>query len=250
MRRLHDLDAFETLPGRRRLLSAAGIPTDREPSAKVEALLDEAVSAFLSAARPRAVEEEIGTGDFLALFADGGREGEESVLDRVVPRADHLSLFAATVGGEVSARVAALFAGGDPPRAFLLDAVAAESAARLGERLGTIFLSRLRAGGDAGGETRVLPYSPGYCGWRVEGQRALFARLVPGEIGIRLNEGGLMEPAKSVSGVLVAGTAAAHRFRPDFEFCGRCDERRCLSRMASLRGRGAQETEGTGAWTS
>lgn len=250
MRRLHDLDARETLPGRGRLLAAAGIPPDREPSAKVGALLDEAVSVFLSESRPRAVEEEIGTGEFLALLADGGREGEETVLDRVVPRADHLSLFAATVGGEVSTRVAALFAGGDSPQAFLLDAVAAESAARLGERLGAIFLARLRAEGNAGGETRVLPYSPGYCGWRVEGQRALFARLWPEEIGIRLNEGGLMDPAKSVSGVLVAGTAAAHRFRPDFEFCDGCEERRCLPRMASLRGPGAQDGEGTGAWTS
>ncbi|KAA0252955.1 hypothetical protein FBQ97_00220 [Acidobacteria bacterium ACD] len=244
MRRVHSFAPSGIVPSRERLLVAAGIPAGQEPSPRVDALLAEAVSLFLREARPRGVEEEVGRDDFLAVLSDGGRDGEEAAVDRVVPRARTFSLFAATLGPEVGARVSSLFDQGDAPRAFLLDAVAAGAAERLSERLSGALLSRLREQGRADGETRVLAYSPGYCGWRLEGQRSLFARLAPREAGIRLGAGGLMEPVKSVSGVLVAAAAEAHRFRPDFDFCDGCEEKTCLTRMASLRARPSSEEEG------
>lgn len=244
MRRVHTFAPSRIVPSRDRLLLAAGIPAGHEPSARVSALLAEAVSLFLREARPRGVEEEVGRDDFLAVLSDGGRDGGEAAVDRVAPRARTFSLFAATLGAEVGARVASLFDQGDAPRAFLLDAVAAGAAERLSERLAGALLARLREEGRAGDETRVLAYSPGYCGWRLEGQRSLFARLAPREAGIRLGAGGLMEPVKSVSGVLVAALAEAHRFRPDFDFCEGCEERTCLLRMASLRARPADDGQG------
>jgi hypothetical protein len=44
-----------------------------------------------------------------------------------------------------------------------------------------------------------------------------------------------MHPLKSVSGVLVAGAGALHRFRPEFDFCDACATRQCVRRMASAR---------------
>ena len=58
----------------------------------------------------------------------------------------------------------------------------------------------------------VLRYSPGYCGWHISGQRRLFAHLRPERIGITLHDSYLMEPLKSVSGVLIAGAKEIHAF--------------------------------------
>jgi len=97
-------------------------------------------------------------------------------------------------------------------------------------------LSRLRRTFDVrpGEGAAVLGYSPGYCGWHISGQRRLFERLGPGEIGISLNDSCLMRPLKSVSGVLVAGAAPIHRFRPEFTCCAECATRLCVPRMRSV----------------
>ena len=84
----------------------------------------------------------------------------------------------------------------------MLDAIASERADRAAELAGAIGSRRFRREGST---RRVLPYSPGYCGWHVSGQRKLFDFLRPEEIGMTLNASCLMQPLKSVSGVLVAG---------------------------------------------
>ena len=114
----------------------------------------------------------------------------------------------------------------------MLDAVASAGADLLADRLAERYRETLAGRGLK--EPRVLPYSPGYCGWPTRGQRPLFDALRPGEIGVTLNDSCLMSPLKSVSGVLVAGPGEAHRFRPDFPFCDDCRTHECGPRMASV----------------
>ena len=89
----------------------------------------------------------------------------------------------------------------------------------------------------------VLAYSPGYCGWHVSGQRKLFERLRPEEIGITLNASFLMSPLKSVSGALVCAEPEAHSlafesegFEERFECCDACRDRSCRERISRLLG--------------
>ena len=246
MRRTVHLEASAVLPARHRILLRAGIPADREPSKRTLSLVVEATALFLREARPIGLFEEVSFDELSAVHRDGRARGESSVLERVAPLASRLALFAATVGEPVCERIRRLFEEGDAPLGFLLDAVASEATVALGEELGEAFLAE---GGAPG--LSVLAYSPGYCGWPVSGQRPLFARLGPGEIGVSLGESALMSPIKSVSGVLVAAPPHAHRFRPDFEFCDHCVERTCLGRMASLRApAGIPPAEGDSPWTS
>ncbi len=84
------------------------------------------------------------------------------------------------------------------------------------------------------GEIAVLSYSPGYCGWHISGQKKLFWRLRPQEIGITLNEYILMAPLKSVTGVLVAARPALHRFKANYPFCISCRDHTCQERMKRL----------------
>lgn len=246
MRRALRLDAADILPARPRILLRAGIPADRKPSARILGLAERAAALFVAEAEPVGVFEEISLEELLAVHHEGRPRDEESVLERVAPLASRLALFAATVGEPVCARIRQLFAEGDSPLGLLLDAVASEATTALAEELGEAFLDERPDPG-----LTVLAYSPGYCGWGVSGQRALFARLEPAEAGISLSESSLMAPVKSVSGVLVAATPKAHRFRPDFEVCDVCAERTCLDRMASLRTpAGSVRAEGDPPWTS
>ncbi len=78
--------------------------------------------------------------------------------------------------------------------------------------------------GEGLGATRRL--SPGYCGWDVAGQAALFAALPEGFLGVRLSPSFMMVPLKSVSGVIGAGRRVAKRPYP----CATCGIESCSRR--------------------
>ena len=177
--------------------------------------------------------EEVTREEFPAVYEGEGNNPPVTPLPEIVTRGEGLALYAATLGEGVSHRIGDLFDEQEPAVAYLLDAVASAAADRLSRCLAEHFGTRLAERGAAPDHAQVLPYSPGYCGWHVTGQRRLFARLRPEEIGIRLSSSFLMTPLKSVSGVLVGGTAETHRFRPDFLFCEACATRECRIRMAS-----------------
>lgn len=54
-------------------------------------------------------------------------------------------------------------------------------------------------------------YSPGYCEWPLSGQRDLFAYIGDHPTGITLNESCLMQPIKSVSGIIGIGDTVKKR---------------------------------------
>jgi hypothetical protein len=234
MRSVVRFDLEQASPQREDILVAQGMPRNATLPARVRAALESAFALFAELAQPVGVIEEIEAGEFAFVYAGEGCNPPESPLPGVVPKARGLALYAATLGEAASARIAELFHEHELALAYLLDAVASASADRLSALLSERFASALRERGLPEDATRVLPYSPGYCGWHVSGQRRLFARLKPQEIGIHLNQSFLMTPLKSVSGVLVAGPAEAHRFRPDFPFCDACATHDCRHRLASL----------------
>jgi hypothetical protein len=67
-------------------------------------------------------------------------------------------------------------------------------------------------------------YSPGYCGWPVAEQQALFRLLSPGFCGVTLSESSLMHPLKSVSAVVGMGD----QVRFNEYTCEICDVDHCL----------------------
>jgi hypothetical protein len=224
--------AEEAVPARPEILRLQGMPPHTAPPPRIGALLDAALDLYLETAEPRAVTGGISREAFAEVYRGEGRNAAEAPLEHVFPRADRLVLFTATVGRGITQRIRALFAGNELALAAMLDSVASAAADRLAELLELRGLDPVREGGGDG--RRVLAYSPGYCGWHVSGQRALFAALEPEEIGVTLNSSCLMEPLKSVSGVLVAGPSEIHRFAPDYPFCADCRGKPCRVRMASL----------------
>ena len=212
------------------VLERLGMASPADLSARTGGLVDAAADAFERLAEPTGLVDDVTAEEFAGVYAGEGLNDGETPLEQIYPRAGSLALFAATLGERVSARITELFAADDMARGFVLDAVASASADALTDRLAARYRGRVSGEG-----TAVLGYSPGYCGWHITAQRRLFERLRPEEIGIRLNTSCLMQPLKSVSGVLVAGAGAIHRFSPTFSCCLACTTRPCLPRMRSVR---------------
>jgi len=192
------------------------------------ALLSEAERILMELAAPAGLYQEITGTAFAEVFHGEGRNHPDAALARIFPLAEHLALFAATLGPAVSKKIQELFAAGDFVLGAVLDAAASAAADLAAARVEESFGGMLRAGGPVGAPTRLVRrYSPGYCGWDLTGQRRLFDALQPGEIGLALGESCLMEPLKSVSGVLLGGPPEIHRVERGFPYCGGCRSPQC-----------------------
>jgi hypothetical protein len=245
--RIVSLDAARVAPDRGSVLEAQGIPREASVQDRVVRLADSAITLYERLAEPRGLWEELAPADFDEIYRGEGRNAARTPLARIYPRAARLALFAVTLGGAVSGKIRDLFDGNEPALGFALDRIASDRADAAAEMLGRRFLRSLGGKGRIEPTARVLAYSPGYCGWHITGQRALFARLRPERIGITLNASCLMQPLKSVSGLLVVADPDVHDFDADFDFCEDCSTHQCRSRIASAF---SDTDEGGTAWNS
>jgi hypothetical protein len=234
MREILELEPSEAMPKPEAVLRMQGIPEGARTRASVRTLLEEALRQYRSLARPRAVWADVSVEAFAEIYQGEGQNAPETPLELVYPRAAHLVLFALTVGEGVSEATSRLLRENEPALGAMLDAVASEGADRAVRWLERRLIASLLGRGAVAPGSKVLAYSPGYCGWHVTGQRKLFARLQPGEIGVSLNQSCLMRPLKSVSGVLLAGDPSIHFFDNAYAFCADCTTQECRDRMAAL----------------
>ncbi len=206
-------------------------PGDDSPAApRVRSSIDRAHELFIDTAQPKALYEAIAAADFDLVYRGDGGNDENTPLEQVLEEAVSLALFAVTLGAEVSNRISGLFDAGQLAEGYLLDQMASFAA----DELAQIAARRFEVDTGTALGAAVLPYSPGYCGWNVTGQRALFAHLDPRELGITLNDSCLMHPVKSVSGILVLAPIGAHGFSPAFPCCATCITLDCQERAAAL----------------
>jgi hypothetical protein len=229
-----ELHAAEILPARTEALKNQGIGPGDRISPAIEALANEAFALFETVAVPRGVVREIPRAAFERVFRGEQRNEERTPVGDIYGRAEHLALFAVTIGPEVVREIDRRFKANDLALGAMLDSVASAGADRLAQIVERKFAEQLRAEGRSGPDTRVLRYSPGYCGWHISGQRALFEELRPERIGITLRDSFLMEPLKSVSGVLIAGSGDIHNFRMAYRYCENCAARGCRERIRNL----------------
>jgi hypothetical protein len=224
--------ADDLAPDSQSILATQGVVPGGTLRDDITAGAETARKVFIELAEPKAIIKEIDARDFDLVFRGNSRNAQPALLDNILPRATHLALTAATVGGAVSRRIAELFGTGDFLLGAMLDAAASGGIDRASQVMERYFYDRLAAQGKIGSADDVYCYSPGYCGWHISAQRQLFAFLHPEEIGVTLRESFLMEPLKSISGVLIAGPAEIHRFEDSFPFCAECRTRSCRARMA------------------
>lgn len=71
-------------------------------------------------------------------------------------------------------------------------------------------------------------YSPGYCGWDVAEQHKLFQHFPENYCGIHLTQSALMDPVKSVSGIIGIG----ENVKNNPYTCRMCQQKDCVYRRA------------------
>ena len=235
MRRVVGIHTAKVVPSEEAVLGAMGVPSGSEQGERVENLVAEAIDELRGTSCPRGVIASVTDDEFAAIYEGEGDNDVPSPLAEIFPRSEGLILFAATLGTPLSERIASLFDDGSLALATMLDAAASEATELAGVHLDRMMLRMAREARLADENTRALRYSPGYCGWNLTGQRALFAALDAGEVGLTLTDSCLMEPLKSMSGVIVLGPADVHEFDDNYAFCSTCRTHDCRRRISELR---------------
>lgn len=232
---LVDIQSEQVIPGADAILAAQGIEEHRSVDRRTLRLVDEAITQYRSLVEPAGVVDEIPTSDFVGIYSGEGMNSAQTVLDTIIPLSVTLTLFAATVGDSVCQEITRLFERNDFAAGAMLDAVASLSADLAADVIERQCESGFSSTDSTGCAVAVMRFSPGYCGWHVSGQKRLFAALKPERMGIRLNDSYLMQPLKSVSGVIVAAPLEAFDVDDTYPFCADCKTHSCRDRYTTLK---------------
>lgn len=235
MRTQINIPVEKIVPSPDDVLRAQGIPDPASVKPRTTELARQALSVFMVMAQPNTLVMEITPEDFETVYEGHGENAEPTPLTAITPRADNLALFAVTIGDTICQEIARQFEVSDYAQAAMLDAAASEGTERLANELEQCYRDYLRNDNRFESSCTTMPFSPGYCGWHISAQRKLFDTLQPEEIAVYLNDSFLMQPLKSISGVIIAGPKEIFEFDDDFEFCRDCRTRSCRDRIEALK---------------
>ncbi len=135
---------------------------------------------------------------------------------------ESVALFLCTAGKEISNRSRKAVAEGDLLRGYIYDVVGSETA----EAAADLMQLKLEEELKTSGMKITNRYSPGYCGWDVSGQHIFFDLFSDNTCGIKLTPSALMDPVKSVSGIIGIGS----KVRRGVYGCKLCDMQDCIYR--------------------
>ncbi len=228
------LAADEVVPDRAAVFESQSIPADQAVPEPLEVLCTTALALLARLAAPAGILREISKADFEVVYPGEGRNEPRTPVGDIFTQADRLALFAVTLGEAIGGGIKECFASNDFALGSMLDSAASVATDKLAEVAEHRFREEYLQGGPAAASAGVLRYSPGYCGWHVSGQKKLFEFLQPERIGITLRDSFLMEPLKSVSGVIIAGRKEIHSFPSTYPFCSRCAPQGCRERIRAL----------------
>jgi hypothetical protein len=175
-----------------------------------------------------------------AKKADNRRDGlnvggtfftTRKIVAGMMKNAEQAACFVCTIGPDMEAWAKQLFNDGDTVMGHLADTAATVAVENAVDTLhGHLERKMLEQG------LRVTNrYSPGYCGWSVSEQHALFSFFPAGFCGITLTESALMKPIKSVSGMIGIGRAVTYAGYA-CDTCGVADCTYRAFRMARTKG--------------
>ena len=148
----------------------------------------------------------------------------KKIVYGLIKKSDSIAVFLCTAGEGIGIRSKKAMKEGDLLTGYIYDVIGSE----IVESAADLMQNELEKTVLSSGKKITNRYSPGYCGWNVADQHKLF-QLVPSNFcGIRLTESALMDPIKSVSGIIGIGENV--RFNP--YTCNLCDIKTCIYRNA------------------
>ena len=209
---------------RAQVLHNIGYGADYKPSARIMSLINEYIENAHNLIAPSYsyVIRDIKSVKGSRVVIEGSVTFQSEVIAQLLEQCEKVAVFALTIGNHLEELVAHLAESGVIVQAAVLDAigsVAAESVAGFVQG---------RVGEMAHAQELCISQrlSPGYCDWDIGQQRMVFQAMNGNSAGVRLTEGCLMLPQKSISGIIGIGPSEVENYNP----CKTCDKHDCVGR--------------------
>lgn len=139
-----------------------------------------------------------------------------------IKKADSVAMFLCTAGAGVGEQARKAMLEKDYLKGYIYDIAGSE----IVEAAGDLMQDELASYALASGNKITNRYSPGYCGWDVAEQHKLFGLFPENYCGISLTDSALMNPVKSISGIIGIGKNA----KSNPYTCSMCDMKDCVYR--------------------
>jgi Vitamin B12 dependent methionine synthase, activation domain len=146
----------------------------------------------------------------------------EKIVFSQVKKSESIAVFLCTAGEEIGLRCRKAMHERDFLRGYIYDVIGSE----IVEAAADLMQADLERKMYDSGKKITNRYSPGYCGWNVAEQHKLFGLIPDNYCGIKLTPSALMDPVKSVSGII--GTGKNVRYNP--YTCRMCKQEDCAYR--------------------
>jgi hypothetical protein len=163
----------------------------------------------------RKIREVEGTGVYLTnsiVF-------DSEIIAQLLGRCNQTAVFLVTIGKGLEERTFELAEEGHILESVVLDAIGSNAV----EKVADTIQSKIKEIASVRGLSISQRYSPGYCDWDISQQKMLFQAMNGASVNIRLTDGFLMVPQKSISGII--GIAPADSGLENFSPCETCPNR-------------------------
>ncbi len=148
--------------------------------------------------------------------------GIKNIVFGQLRKSDSIAVFLCTAGEEIGIRSRKAMQERDYLKGYIYDMVGSEIA----EAAADLMQASLNKSMLDSGMKITNRYSPGYCGWDVAEQHKIFQLIPENFCGIKLTPSALMDPVKSISGIIGIGeNVRYHQYT-----CNSCTQNDCIYR--------------------
>ena len=207
-----------------KVLDNIGYGAERKVTVRVESLIHEYLEHTHHIIEPSylCIMRDIKSVQGNRCVVEGPIIFRSEVVARLLEQCEKVAVFLATIGNNLEEMVRRLADDKLMLQATVLDAIGSVAV----EKLADYVQLRVEKVARARGLFTSRRFSPGYCDWNVNQQRTLFRAVNGDSIGVRLTDGCLMLPRKSISGLIGIGSREAENYNP----CSTCDRYDCVGR--------------------
>lgn len=157
-----------------------------------------------------------------SFLIDGTAVHPGKLIFNYLKESEKAALFVCTVGKKIDELIHQLFKEGKPVEGYIADIIGSATVEAAVDKMQESLKNKMLQKG----LFITNRYSPGYCGWMLKEQKSVFSLLPEGYCNINLSDSCLMQPIKSVSGLMGIG---AHVKQKPYS-CQICDLSKCLYR--------------------
>jgi len=211
---------------RQQVLSHIGCSDDYEPSLRIKSLVNDYIENYhnLIDFSYSYIIRDIESVQENRVNIENSITLASKVISQLLKRCEKVAIFVLTIGNHLEDMVAYLAEHGLVLQATVLDAIGSGTA----EQLAVFVEDRIRESATSRGFVISRRFSPGYCDWDVSQQEMIFKAMQEDTAGVRLTEGYLMLPRKSISGIIGIGSNNSNI--DNYNPCKSCLATDCLGR--------------------